>query len=432
MQDWGTGRGPDARLHERRGARAHPRDRARCTSSAARGASSGTRARPRATSSACASFATTATATPLVALVEPAGPACHTGERSCFYRDLDGSADRRPTRRRQRASRARRPRGAGGPRADARSSASASGPPGSYTVELLDDPPRIGDKVREEADEAARAAASESDERLAEEAADLLYHLAVLLVLARHLDLGGAGDAQWPSPAERQRPRRAEPGGARELAREGNAIPMRDVVRRRLRDAGLGLPEAPRRRALLPARVRRAGSPRPLLVPRLPPARGASLGRRRAHRVARRSRRPATPRGDGCAGPLRGRARVPGRATGSPPLDGLPPFAGGAVGLLRVRPRPHGRALGEPNPDPVGLPDMALIVSEAAGRVRPHAPRADRHRVRLHRRRRRTREPLRARRRHDRGRTRAPPRPRAARRRPAATADRRAASSSRT
>src|SRR5437867_9233783 len=29
----------------------------------------------------------------LVALVEPAGPACHTGERSCFYRDLDGSAD---------------------------------------------------------------------------------------------------------------------------------------------------------------------------------------------------------------------------------------------------------------------------------------------------------------------------------------------------
>jgi phosphoribosyl-ATP pyrophosphohydrolase/phosphoribosyl-AMP cyclohydrolase len=32
----------------------------------------------------------------LVALVEPAGPACHTGERSCFYRDLDGSADPAP------------------------------------------------------------------------------------------------------------------------------------------------------------------------------------------------------------------------------------------------------------------------------------------------------------------------------------------------
>ena len=29
----------------------------------------------------------------LVALVDPAGPACHTGQRSCFYRDLEGSAD---------------------------------------------------------------------------------------------------------------------------------------------------------------------------------------------------------------------------------------------------------------------------------------------------------------------------------------------------
>jgi phosphoribosyl-AMP cyclohydrolase / phosphoribosyl-ATP pyrophosphohydrolase len=46
---------------------------------------------------------------------------------------------------------------------------------------LLDDPERIGTKVREEAGEAAQAAAAESDERVAEEAADLLYHLAVLL-----------------------------------------------------------------------------------------------------------------------------------------------------------------------------------------------------------------------------------------------------------
>src|SRR5215207_7823145 len=30
----------------------------------------------------------------LVALVDPAGPACHTGQRSCFYRDLNGTADR--------------------------------------------------------------------------------------------------------------------------------------------------------------------------------------------------------------------------------------------------------------------------------------------------------------------------------------------------
>ena len=54
-------------------------------------------------------------------------------------------------------------------------------PAGSYTVELLNDPPRIGAKVREEADEVARAAAEEADGRVDEEAADVLYHLAVLL-----------------------------------------------------------------------------------------------------------------------------------------------------------------------------------------------------------------------------------------------------------
>ena len=54
-------------------------------------------------------------------------------------------------------------------------------PAGSYTVELLDDPARIGEKVMEEAEEVARAAREESDERVDEEAADVLYHLLVLL-----------------------------------------------------------------------------------------------------------------------------------------------------------------------------------------------------------------------------------------------------------
>jgi phosphoribosyl-AMP cyclohydrolase / phosphoribosyl-ATP pyrophosphohydrolase len=67
----------------------------------------------------------------------------------------------------------------------------AKRPPGSYTVELLDDPGRLGAKVREEADELARAAAGESDERVAEEAADLLYHLEVLL-LSRDVPLAAA------------------------------------------------------------------------------------------------------------------------------------------------------------------------------------------------------------------------------------------------
>ncbi len=64
-------------------------------------------------------------------------------------------------------------------------------PEGSYTVELLDDPELIGDKVQEEAEEVARAAREESDERVAEEAADLLYHLEVLM-LSRGLPLAAA------------------------------------------------------------------------------------------------------------------------------------------------------------------------------------------------------------------------------------------------
>ena len=57
----------------------------------------------------------------------------------------------------------------------------AERPAGSYTVELLEDPPRIGEKVMEEAEEVARAAREESDARVDEEAADVLYHLLVLL-----------------------------------------------------------------------------------------------------------------------------------------------------------------------------------------------------------------------------------------------------------
>jgi phosphoribosyl-AMP cyclohydrolase / phosphoribosyl-ATP pyrophosphohydrolase len=118
----------------------------------------------------------------LVALVEPAGPACHTGQRTCFYRDLDGTAD----------TAVDAPPAEGEPVPAAYEALTAlertladrrdRRPEGSYTVELLADPERIGAKVREEADEVARAAADESDERVAEEAADVLYHLQVLLL----------------------------------------------------------------------------------------------------------------------------------------------------------------------------------------------------------------------------------------------------------
>ena len=55
-------------------------------------------------------------------------------------------------------------------------------PDGSYTVELLDDPKLAGAKVKEEAGEVVKAASSESEERVAEEAADVIYHLSVLLL----------------------------------------------------------------------------------------------------------------------------------------------------------------------------------------------------------------------------------------------------------
>src|SRR3984957_10638708 len=101
----------------------------------------------------------------LLALVEPAGPACHTGERSCFF-----SGDLEPT-----ASEALPAlEGTIAPRP-------AERPDGSYTAALLADPQRIGEKVQEEAEEVVRAAREESDERVAEEAADVLYHLSVLL-----------------------------------------------------------------------------------------------------------------------------------------------------------------------------------------------------------------------------------------------------------
>jgi phosphoribosyl-ATP pyrophosphohydrolase/phosphoribosyl-AMP cyclohydrolase len=111
----------------------------------------------------------------LLALVEPAGPACHTGERTCFYRgEMEPqAAEALATLERTVAERR------------------AADPKSSYTATLLADPAQIGAKVTEEAEEVVRAAADESDERVAEEAADVLYHLTVLLA-ARGLSLADA------------------------------------------------------------------------------------------------------------------------------------------------------------------------------------------------------------------------------------------------
>jgi phosphoribosyl-ATP pyrophosphohydrolase/phosphoribosyl-AMP cyclohydrolase len=101
----------------------------------------------------------------VLALVDPAGPACHTGERTCFHNGDLAPVAHEALPALERTVAARR----------------EERPEGSYTAELLADPARIAEKVREEADEVARAAGGESDERVAEEAADVLYHLTVLL-----------------------------------------------------------------------------------------------------------------------------------------------------------------------------------------------------------------------------------------------------------
>ena len=122
----------------------------------------------------------------LLALVEPAGPACHTGERTCFHRgQLEPAAPHEalPTLERTIADRA------------------ALRPDGSYTATLLGEPGLAGLKVQEEAEEVARAALHETDERVSEEAADVIYHLAVLLA-GRGLSLA---DAERVLDGRRQR-----------------------------------------------------------------------------------------------------------------------------------------------------------------------------------------------------------------------------------
>jgi phosphoribosyl-AMP cyclohydrolase / phosphoribosyl-ATP pyrophosphohydrolase len=102
--------------------------------------------------------------------VLPSGPACHTGEESCFFTTLsgeetNGDVDLGTMVDRLAGTIARRHR---------------EMPEGSYTAKLLaGGTERVAQKVGEEAVEVVVAALR--DERVAEEAADLIYHLLVLL-----------------------------------------------------------------------------------------------------------------------------------------------------------------------------------------------------------------------------------------------------------
>jgi len=99
----------------------------------------------------------------ILVLAEPMGPTCHTGERTCFGENSRGIGflgalfDLIQWRKQER-------------------------PKGSYTTSLFEKGlPEILAKVEEESEEVCRAGREETQERLAEETADLLYHTWVLL-----------------------------------------------------------------------------------------------------------------------------------------------------------------------------------------------------------------------------------------------------------
>ena len=102
----------------------------------------------------------------LLVRVRASGPACHSGSLSCFAPGLWRTISERALER----------------------------PDGSYTTELLDGGvAACARKVGEEAVELSVAALEESDERVLEEAADLVYHLYVLLA-SRGVDLAAVED----------------------------------------------------------------------------------------------------------------------------------------------------------------------------------------------------------------------------------------------
>ena len=99
--------------------------------------------------------------------VEPAGPACHTGARSCFFEKL---VDGAPT-----------PGETLGALEKVLSDRKKNPPEGSYTARLYADESLRHKKVGEEATELVVASLKGDKKEIAHEAADLLYHALVLL-----------------------------------------------------------------------------------------------------------------------------------------------------------------------------------------------------------------------------------------------------------
>ncbi|EZP75060.1 bifunctional phosphoribosyl-AMP cyclohydrolase/phosphoribosyl-ATP pyrophosphatase protein [Parageobacillus genomosp. 1] len=108
----------------------------------------------------------------LLVLVEPAGPACHTGSYSCFSHSIDGDAREVSPHRFAIINKLE----------EIIAKRDAERPEGAYTTYLLEKGiDKILKKVGEEAAEVIIAAKNRSHDELKWEVADLLYHLLVLL-----------------------------------------------------------------------------------------------------------------------------------------------------------------------------------------------------------------------------------------------------------
>jgi len=110
----------------------------------------------------------------LLILANPIGPTCHEGTQSCFGDTVATKAF---------------PLAFLGKLEEVIAQRIADQPEGSYTARIwAKGPTRIAQKVGEEGVEVALAAATQEDERLVSESADLLFHLALLLK-SRNLSL---------------------------------------------------------------------------------------------------------------------------------------------------------------------------------------------------------------------------------------------------
>jgi phosphoribosyl-ATP pyrophosphohydrolase/phosphoribosyl-AMP cyclohydrolase len=115
----------------------------------------------------------------LLYLVDPDGPSCHTGRTSCFFARV--AEDGAPSEAAHEHAAPTFVRLWG--ELEARRDAAADK---SYTRSLLEKGAlKIGEKLREEADELARAVEGESDARVVSESADLFYHELVALLFRK-------------------------------------------------------------------------------------------------------------------------------------------------------------------------------------------------------------------------------------------------------